>query len=172
MKDFADIHANPPKMQFYFRLCSYRKRLQSTVHLLQGDSDTPVWIPVSMMATSETTATTSSNSSDALFESRWMEIFPVWEEQHRVAAGSEAMCREATEDPDDACSRPIASPPVIIDNGTVPWIMKGDPGMFLSSISHEDDGQVCNLPPPPAKREAFPFGTLPRGSGDCLLLHG
>jgi hypothetical protein len=94
------------------------------------------------MSSRETASVQSGNSSVALIESRWMEIFPVWEEQHRVAVGSEDTCPEVAADPAKLCSRPIASAPVIIGSGPTPWLMKGDPGVFLSSIADDSAGQV------------------------------
>lgn len=117
---------------------------QNMFSALQAESQTPIWLPVSLTSSSETATVVSGNSSEGLIESRWLEIFPVWEEQHRVSVDSEQLCPEkAGDDVDNTCGRPVASAPVIIDNGTTPWLMKGEPGVFLSSIADDGAGKVC-----------------------------
>jgi hypothetical protein len=115
---------------------------------MQADSKTPIWVPVSLISSTETASVTSGNTTNSLIESRWLEIFPVWEEQHRVSVGSRRTCPEKADDKLDAadstCSRPVTSIPVTIDNGTTPWLMKADAGVFLSRIADNTAGQVCN----------------------------
>jgi hypothetical protein len=109
-------------------------------------------VPVSLISSRDAAAVATGNATTGLIESRWLEVFPVWEDEHRVMVGREDTCADKADkaddehadadDADSTCSRPVASPPIIMDNATTPFLMKGDPGVFLSSITDNTPEQV------------------------------
>lgn len=116
---------------------------ESLLRVLQADSQTPIWMPVGLLSSNVTATAWPGNTSAGILESRWLEIFPVWEEEHKVRVGGDETCGEAGDGDGDgaACGRPVASPPVVIDDGA-PWLMKGSPGVFLGNISDSGAGKV------------------------------
>lgn len=138
----AQIHAG-----IRYQNMMQRPGVSFVLRLLQASSQTPIWLPVSLLSSNETASVPHQhgNSSLGIRESRWLEIFPVWEEQHRVRAGSDEMCLEEAGDNGVSCGRPVASPPVVSDSAAdIPWLMKGHPGVFLSSVADGAAGRVSN----------------------------
>lgn len=107
--------------------------------LLQPTDDTPLWVPVSLVSSAAAAVTPGGNTTAR--EQRWLEVFPPWEDRHRIAVGGDPACADLN------CGRPLASPPLQVppDNGV--WLPKAREGPFLTSIpdevSRRGAGAIC-----------------------------